>query len=97
MHKILKNAKEELKQIEETGLTTANLDTAYKLIEITKGIKKIEKLEEGEGMKGEYDDYGRNYGGYGSYSNSGYGNYSGDDYGRRGEEDTVEKIKCTNI
>ena len=36
MHKLLENAKKELKQIEETGLNAGNLDNAYKLVDIAK-------------------------------------------------------------
>lgn len=91
MHKLLENAKKELKQIEETGLNAGNLDNAYKLVDIAKNISKLQMMEEGEGkMRGGYSDgysdggYGR--GGYrdGGYRDGGYGNYDDDSYGRRG-------------
>lgn len=86
MDKLLENAKKELKQIEESGLNSGNLDNAYKLVDIAKNISKLKMMEEGEGkMRGGYSDgYGR--GGYrdSDYSDGGYGNYSDGSYGRRG-------------
>lgn len=88
MHKLLENAKKELKQIEETGLNAGNLDNAYKLADIAKNICKMQKMEEGEEkMRGRYNDgYGDGRGGYrdGGYNDGGYGNYSDGSYGRRG-------------
>lgn len=91
MHKLLENAKKELKQIEETGLNAGNLDNAYKLVDIAKNISKLQMMEEGEGkMRGGYSD-GYSDGGYGrggyrdsGYSDGGYGNYNDGSYGRRG-------------
>mgnify|MGYP003289226442 CR=1 FL=1 len=98
MDKLFENVKKELKQIETNGLSSSNLDTAYKLTCIGKNIKEIEE-KEGEGkmkeryMEGGYnargnyrddDDYGRRYRDDG-YSARG-GNYReyDDGYGRRG-------------
>jgi hypothetical protein len=79
MHKILQSAKEELKQIEQKGLSSSNLDMVHKLTDITKNIYKIQKLEEGEeSMRGGYNDYGT--GGYGRD----YAYNDGGNYGRRG-------------
>ena len=84
MHKLRENAEKELKAIEEKGLTSSNLDNAYKLVEIMKGVDKIEIMQDG----GEYsrdrysrdmEDYSRERGGYsrnGDYSRE--GNYSND-------------------
>ena len=84
MHKLRENAEKELKAIEEKGLTSSNLDNAYKLVEIMKGVDKIEMMQDG----GEYsrdrysrdmEDYSRERGGYsrnGDYSRE--GNYSND-------------------
>lgn len=91
MHKLLENAKKELKQIEETGLNSGNLDNAYKLTDIAKNLTKLQMMEEGEGkMRGGYSE-GYNDGGYGrggyrdgGYRDGGYGNYNDDMYGRRG-------------
>ena len=80
MDKLFENVKKELKQIETSGLTSSNLDTAYKLTCIGKNIKEIEE-KEGEGkMKERYEagEYGRR-GNYREYDDGGYnargGNY----------------------
>lgn len=74
MHKLRENAEKELKAIEEKGLTSSNLDNAYKLVEIMKGVDKIEMMQDG----GEYsrelysrdsEDYGRNDGYSNDYDN----------------------------
>ena len=70
MHKLRENAEKELKAIEEKGLTSSNLDNAYKLVEIMKGVDKIEMMQDGEGgYSRDREDYGR-------------GDYSRDDYDR---------------
>lgn len=62
MHKLKENAEKELRAIEEKGLTSSNIENAYKLTEIIKGIDKIEMMQE----NGRYsrDGYGRDHGGY---------------------------------
>lgn len=96
MDKLFENVKKELKQIEQNGLSSSNLETAYKLTCIGKNIKEIEE-KEGEGkmkeryMDGGYtyrddDEYGRRYYRDGGYNARG-GNYSAyieGEYGRRG-------------
>ncbi len=84
MHKLRENAEKELKAIEEKGLSQSNIDNAYKLVEIVKGVDKINMMQDG----GEYsrdrysrdmEDYSRERGGYsrnGDYSRE--GNYSND-------------------
>ncbi len=74
MHKLRENAEKELKAIEEKGLTSSNLDNAYKLIEIVKGVDKINMMQDG----GEYsrDRYSRDME---DYSRD---DYSRDDYSR---------------
>lgn len=84
MHKLRENAEQELKEIEKKGLSSSNIDNAYKLVEIMKGVDKIEMMQDG----GEYsrdrysrdmEDYSRERGGYsrnGDYSRD--GNYSND-------------------
>ncbi len=74
MHKLRENAKEELREIEEKGLSKTNIDNAYKLVEIMKGIDKIDMMQEG----GEYsrDRYSRDME---DYSRD---DYSRDDYSR---------------
>ena len=73
MHKLRENAEKELKAIEEKGLTSSNLDNAYKLIEIMKGVDKIEMMGDGrerDRYSRDGEDYGRERG------------YSRDDYDR---------------
>lgn len=41
------NAEKELKAIEEKGLTANNVENAYMLVEIMKGVDKIEMMEQG--------------------------------------------------
>lgn len=80
MHKLRDNAEKELRAIEEKGLTASNLDNAYKLTEIIKGIDKIEMMK-GEG------EYSNDRGGYsrdgdgGGYARDGYAN-DREDYDR---------------
>lgn len=84
MHKLRENAEKELKAIEEKGLTSSNLDNAYKLVEIMKGVDKIEMMQDGgeysrDGYSRDMEDYSRERGGYsrnGDYSQE--GNYSND-------------------
>lgn len=84
MHKLRENAEKELKAIEEKGLTSSNLDNAYKLVEIMKGVDKIEMMQDGgdysrDGYSRDMEDYRRERGGYsrnGDYSRE--GNYSND-------------------
>ena len=84
MHKLRENAEKELKAIEEKGLTSSNLDNAYKLVEIMKGVDKINMMEEGggysrDGYSRDMEDYSQERGGYsrnGDYSRE--GNYSND-------------------
>ncbi len=92
MHKLRENAEKELKAIEEKGLTSSNLDNAYKLVEIMKGVDKIEMMQDGgysqEGYSRDMEDYSRERGGYsreGGYSNE-YDN--GNSY-RRGRSATT--------
>lgn len=101
MHKLRENAEKELKAIEEKGLTSSNLDNAYKLVEIMKGVDKIEMMQDGgysqEGYSRDMEDYSRE-GGYGGgnsrergYSRgSGYSNdYDNGNSYRRGRSATT--------
>lgn len=85
MHKLRENAEKELKAIEEKGLTSSNLDNAYKLVEIMKGVDKIEMMQDGgysqEGYSRDMEDYSRE-GGYGC-GNSNYSRERGG-YSREG-------------
>lgn len=84
MHKLRENAEKELKAIEEKGLTSSNLDNAYKLVEIMKGVDKINMMQDGGGYSRDrysrdMEDYSRDRGGYsrnGDYSRE--GNYPND-------------------
>ncbi len=84
MHKLRENAEKELKAIEEKGLTSSNLDNAYKLVCITEKIDKINMMQDGggysrDGYRRDMDDYSRERGGYsrnGDYNRE--GNYSND-------------------
>lgn len=49
MQKLRENAEKELRAIEEKGLTASNLENAYKLTEIVKGIDKIEIMQGSDG------------------------------------------------
>ena len=49
MEKLVELIKKELKTVEEKGLTTGNLDTTNKMVEILKNISEIkEDKQEGE-------------------------------------------------
>ncbi len=61
MHKLRENAEKELKAIEEKGLTSSNLDNAYKLVEIMKGVDKIEMMQDGGGYSRDNYDNGNSY------------------------------------
>ncbi len=99
MHKLRENAEKELKAIEEKGLTSSNLDNAYKLVEIMKGVDKIEMMQDGggysrDGYSRDMEDYSRERGGYsrnGDYSREGnYSNdYDNDNSYRRGRSATT--------
>lgn len=83
MHKLRENAEKELKAIEEKGLSSSNIDNAYRLVEIMKGVDKIKMMEEGDqysrdGYSRDGEDYSRD-GGYGS-GNSRDRGYSRDNY-----------------
>lgn len=95
MHKLRENAEKELKAIEEKGLSQSNLDNAYKLVEIMKGVDKIEMMQDG----GEYsrdrysrdsEDYSRN----GGYSRDDYDN--GNSYRRGRNQRTGEYMHRPN-
>ena len=63
MHRLRENAEKELEAIEEKGLTSSNLDNAYKLVEIIKGVEKIEMMQNGgdyEHYSNDSEDYSRN-------------------------------------
>lgn len=97
MHEIVKQIKEELKQIEKTGLNAGNLDAVDKMVDILKDIGEIKKMEGNEMQDYRYgNNYGRNYnegndytynegrGGYGARQRDSRGRYMEGNYGRGG-------------
>lgn len=99
MHKLRENAEKELKAIEEKGLTSSNLDNAYKLVEIMKGVDKIDMMQDGgysqEGYSRDMEDYsrGRGYSREGVYSDD-YDN--GNSYRRGRSERTGRYVHRPN-
>lgn len=74
MHELKSKVKKELDNIAEKGLTSSNLDTTYKLIDIYKDIYQVcEMAEGGDNMydsRGRYsDDYDRGRDSRGRYMN----------------------------
>ena len=83
MHKLRENAEQELKDIEKKGLNRDNVDNAYRLVEIIKGIDKINMMQDSgeysrDGYSRDMEDYSRD-GGYGG-GNSRDRGYSRDNY-----------------
>ena len=76
--KLKETTKKSIEKILNDGLTTANLEHLYKLVDIYKDAKEVESMN--------YGNYNGNYGEYGNYGNygrrPGYDSYG--DYGRRG-------------
>lgn len=58
MYGICSMLETELKKIADRGLTSGNLDTAYKLIDMYKDVKQVEQMEEGNYSE---DSYGRHW------------------------------------
>lgn len=79
--KLKEKTKESIEKILDEGLTTANLDHLYKLIDIYKDAKEVESMNYGNygARRPGYDSYGRD-----SYGRDNYGEYGRDSYGRRG-------------
>lgn len=95
MHKLRENAEKELKAIEEKGLTSSNLDNAYKLVEIMKGVDKIKMMEEGgEYSRESYSRDGEDYSRDGGYSRGDYDN--GNSYRRGRNQRTGEYMHRPN-
>lgn len=82
---------DEIEKIAEKGLTTSNLETAYKLIDMYKDLKTVEGMEGYEGYSGydgEYSGRGRRRDSMGRYTSSYNDGYSGNRYsGRDGWND----------
>lgn len=68
-YKLRENAQRELQAIEEKGLTSANLENAYKLTEIVKGVDKICAMKDGgySEMRGGYANDSEDYDNGSSY------------------------------
>ena len=78
--KVIEKTGEAINKITKEGLTTNNLDTLYKLIDIYKDAKEVKDMNYGN-----YNGRTPGHGAYGNYGNYGeYGNYGRDAYGRRG-------------
>ena len=82
LQKLTELVEKELRAVEEKGLTTANLESTYKLVDILKDIKEIES-EQKEMMGGQYQmpympymegGSGRGYDRYDGYMPRPYGN-----------------------
>ena len=80
MEKLCKVIEQELDKIAEKGLTTSNLETAYKLVDMYKDLKNTEYWE----TKGEYYDYVLMEM-QGGYSHDGYA-MDEDEYSMRGRK-----------
>lgn len=82
--RLKENAEKELQIIEEKGLEKGNVQMAGMLVEMVKGIDKINMMQDGggysrDGYSRDMEDYSRERGGYsrnGDYSRE--GNYSND-------------------
>lgn len=61
MELLLKKVNKELETIADKGITSSNLDTTYKLIDIYKDIKEICKMEDEERYGAKSDGRGGNY------------------------------------
>ena len=94
MHKLRENAEQELKEIEEKGLSKSNIENAYMLVEIMKGVDKIEMMQDGgeysrDGYSRDREDYSRN-----RYSRDDYDN--GNSYRRGRNQRTGEYMHRPN-
>ena len=93
MHKLRENAEQELREIEEKGLSKSNIENAYMLVEIMKGVDKIEMMQDGgerEHYSRDGEDYSRNRG----YSRDSYDN--GNSYRRGRNQRTGEYMHRPN-
>lgn len=78
--KVIEKSEEAINRITKEGLTTNNLETLYKLMDIYKDAKEVKNMNYGN-----YNGRTPGHGAYGEY-NRGYGEYNDgyNDYGRRG-------------
>lgn len=84
MNRMCSIIEDELSKIEEKGLTTGNLDTAYKLIDMYKDLKTVEGMEDYNRDNSYSYDNGNSYGGRRRDS---MGRYSRDDGYSRAKRD----------
>lgn len=95
MHKLRENAEQELREIEEKGISKSNIDNAFKLIEIIKGVDKINMMQDGGGYsRDRYSRDGEDYSRDSGYSRDNYDN--GNSYRRGRNQRTGEYMHRTN-
>lgn len=93
MHKLRENAEKELREIEEKGLSKSNIENAYMLVEIMKGVDKIEMMQDG-GERERYSRDGEDYSRDRGYSRDNYDN--GNSYRRGRNQRTGEYMHRPN-
>lgn len=93
MHKLRENAEQELREIEEKGLSKSNIENAYMLVEIMKGVDKIEMMQDG-GERERYSRDGEDYSRDRGYSRDNYDN--GNSYRRGRNQRTGEYMHRPN-
>lgn len=93
MHKLRENAEQELREIEEKGLSKSNIENAYMLVEIMKGVDKIKMMQDG-GERERYSHDGEDYSRDRGYSRDNYDN--GNSYRRGRNERTGEYMHRPN-
>lgn len=87
MYKICTMLENELSRISDKGLTTANIEVMYKLIDMYKDIKNVEYWD--SKMEGYSNTYGGDYSGNDSYGRHYVrGHYSRDGYSRAYDNDS---------
>lgn len=92
--KLRENAEKELKILEDNGLEKGNVELTGKLVEMVKGLYKIEMMQDGgysqEGYSRDMEDYSRDRG----YSRDNYDN--GNSYRRGRNQRTGEYMHRPN-
>ncbi len=82
---VLEQVESSIKEISESGLTSENVDSLYKLVDIHKDLKNEEYWKIKEEMKYmRYGTYGYGEDSYGRRSRDSRGRYTESSYGRRG-------------
>lgn len=61
MHKLCTLIEDELHKIADKGLTSSNLETTYKLLDMLKDIKTIEAMDDEYGSEEYEDEYSQSY------------------------------------